>query len=72
MLADRIIRYQKAARAAREKAMTAQDPEQWFTIADAWDELARRVESERRFRADFFEVRCRLDLLKERNAPPMS
>jgi hypothetical protein len=54
MLRDRIIRYQKAATVAREKAMTVRDPEQWITIADAWDELARRVETERRFRADFF------------------
>ena len=54
MLRDRQIRYEKAAMAAREKATTARDPEQWLMIADGWDELAGRVEMERIFRSDFF------------------
>ena len=52
---DRIARYQKYAKVARAKAMTANDPEQWWNIADAWDHLARRAES--------FRFRDRQDLM---------
>ena len=57
MLRDRQIRYEKAAMAAREKATTARDPEQWLMIADGWDELARRVEMERIFRSGFSDLK---------------
>ena len=42
---DRIDRYQHAAKAARDRAMTARDPRQWVQIADSWDRLAHQIES---------------------------
>jgi hypothetical protein len=38
------LRHRLAAHAARERAMTAGDPQSWLQIADAWDQLAKHSE----------------------------
>jgi len=43
----RIARYRQAAKVALKKAMTATDPQQWFQIAEAWENLVHHTEASR-------------------------